>query len=53
MSRFPNAAVNADEQRRLRTSVYLPSLSVDSDERSRIVEQAVAILLGEDATADA
>ena len=53
MNRFPNATVNADEQRRLRTSLYNPLLRVDSDERSRIVEQAVALLLGEDATADA
>ncbi|MYH44041.1 MAG: HsdR family type I site-specific deoxyribonuclease [Acidimicrobiaceae bacterium] len=53
MNRFPNAAVNADEQRRLRTSLYNPLLPVDSDERSRIVEQAVALLLGEDATANA
>ena len=52
VDRFPNAAVNADEQRRLRTSLYNPLLRVESSERSRIVEQALAILLGGDADAD-
>ena len=46
LDRFPNAAVNADEQRRLRTSLYNPLLGVESDERGRIVEQTLAILLG-------
>ena len=50
--RFPNAAVNADEQRRLRTCLYNPLLRVESSERGRIVEQALSILLGEDADAD-
>ena len=33
-------------QRRLRISLYNPLLSVESDERGRIVDQALAILLG-------
>ena len=53
VSRFPNAAVNADEQRRLRASLYHPLLSVDSSERGRIVDHALAILLGGDADAEA
>ena len=51
IDRFPNAAVNADEQRRLRTSLYNPLLRVESGERSRIVEQALSILMGDDADA--
>ena len=46
VDRFPNAAVNTDEQRRLRISLYNPLLSVESGERGRIVDQALAILLG-------
>ena len=51
VDRFPNAAVNADELRRLRTSLYNPLLRVEGSERSRIVEQALAILLSADADA--
>ena len=51
VNRFPNAAVNADEQRRLRTSLYNPVLRVESAERGRIVDQTLAILLGGDADA--
>ena len=51
VSRFPNAAVNADEQRRLKTSLYNPLLGVESAERVRIVDQTLAILLGGDADA--
>jgi len=51
--RFPNAAVNADEQRRLRTSLYNPLLRVEGRERSRIVDQTLAILLSGDADAEA
>ena len=46
VDRFPNAAVNADEQRRLRTSLYNPLLRVEGGERGRIVDQTLAILLG-------
>ena len=48
VDRFPNAAVNADEQRRLRISLYNPLLKVESGERGRIVVQTLAILLGGD-----
>ena len=51
--RFPNATVNADEQRRLRTSLYNPLLRVEGRERGRIVDQTLAILLGGDADAEA
>ena len=52
VDRFPNAAVNADEQRRLRTSLYNPLLRVESGERARIVDQTLAILLGRGADAE-
>ena len=52
VDRFPNAAVNADEQRRLRTSLYNPLLRVESGERGRIVDQTLAILLDGGADAD-
>ena len=50
--RFPNAAVNADEQRRLRTSLYNPLLRVESGERGRVVDQTLTILLGGDTDVD-
>ena len=52
VDRFPTAAVNADEQRRLRTSLYNPLLRVESGERARIVDQTLAILLGGGADAE-
>ena len=47
LARFPNAAVNADEQRRLRAGLYRPLLALDKGDRSRIVDLVVATLLGE------
>ena len=51
VDRFSNAAVNPDEQRRLRTSLYYPLLKVESSERGRIVDQTLAIILGGGANA--
>ena len=51
LARFPNAALNPDEQRRLRASVYRPLLGVEGEERARIVDSVLRILL--DAGADA
>jgi type I restriction enzyme, R subunit len=45
MARFPNAAVNADEQRRLRASMYRPLLKLAKDDRARVVELIAATLL--------
>ena len=53
LERFPNAAVNADEQRRLRAALYRPLLGLDGTERSRIVERVVGILLDDGAHEDA
>ena len=45
LNRFPNAQVNDDEQRRLRAALYRPLLGLDKEERSRIVEAILTILL--------
>ena len=47
LARFPNAVVNADEQRRLRAGLYRPLLALQKDERSRVVDVVVATLLAE------
>lgn len=44
IARFPNAAVNPDEQRRLRASLYRPLLTLVGDERARIVDLIVSTL---------
>jgi type I restriction enzyme, R subunit len=38
MARFPNARVNADEQRQLRAALYRPLLTVGREDRTKIVE---------------
>jgi type I restriction enzyme R subunit len=43
--RFPNARVNIDEQRRLRAALYRPLLGLNKEERGRVVEAILAILL--------
>jgi type I restriction enzyme R subunit len=43
--RFPNARVNIDEQRRLRAALYRPLLGLKKEERGRVVEAILAILL--------
>ena len=47
LGRFPNASVNADEQRRLRASLYKPLLALAQDERARVVDLVVRLLLVE------
>ncbi|MNE95500.1 hypothetical protein D3C80_1935950 [compost metagenome] len=47
LGRFPNASVNADEQRKLRASLYKPVLALAQDERVRVVEMVVRLLLAE------
>jgi type I restriction enzyme R subunit len=42
--RFPNAAVNDDEQRRLRASLYRPLLTLGSEDRTRVVDLIIATL---------
>jgi type I restriction enzyme R subunit len=43
--RFPNAAVNDDEERRLRAALYKPLLRVPKEQRALIVERVVALLV--------
>lgn len=45
--RFPNAMVNADEQRRLRAGLYRPLLGLQNEDRSKVVDLIVATLLKE------
>ena len=48
LARFPNAAGNPHERRRLRASLYRPLVSVYLDERRRIVDHIIRILLDAD-----
>jgi type I restriction enzyme R subunit len=45
LTRFPNATVNADEQRRLRAALYKPMLPLAQEERARVVDLVVKLLL--------
>ena len=47
LQRFPNASVNSDEARRLRAGLYVPLLALNSDERTRVVDLVLAILLAD------
>jgi len=51
--RFPNAEVNADERRKLRAALYRPLLGLDKEQRGRVVDIVLAILLDGDHDADA
>ena len=53
LARFPNARVNEDEKRRLRAALYRPLLGVDKEERGRVVDVVLAILLNGGADANA
>ena len=48
LARFPNAAGNPDERRRLRASLYSPLIGLHLDERRRIVDHIIGILLDAD-----
>jgi type I restriction enzyme R subunit len=47
LDRFPNASVNADEQRKLRAALYKPLLALEQNERARVVDLIVRLLLAE------
>ena len=53
LSRFSNARVNPDEQRKLRAALYRPLLGLDKDERARVVDDVLAILLDSEVDVDA
>jgi type I restriction enzyme R subunit len=42
LARFPNAAVNSDEQRRFRASLYRPLLALSNEDRARLVDMVIA-----------
>lgn len=44
-SKFPNAAVNSDERRRLRAALYQPLLKLATEAMTRVVDMVVATLL--------
>ncbi len=44
--RYPNAAVNAEEKRLLRSALYQPLLQLNKDERGEVVDGVLALLLG-------
>ncbi|MEW6488536.1 MAG: deoxyribonuclease HsdR, partial [Thermodesulfobacteriota bacterium] len=46
--RFPNAAVNPDEQRRFRAALYKPLLGLGQEERARVVDRVARMLLADD-----
>ena len=48
LARFPNAAGNSDERRKLRASLYRPLIAVHADERRRTVDHIIEILLDAD-----
>ncbi len=48
LARFPNASGNPHERRRLRASLYKPLIGVHLDERRRIVDHIIGILLDAD-----
>jgi len=52
-ARFPNARVNADEQRKLRAALYHPLLRLPADDRGRIVDIVLAILVQDPTDANA
>jgi type I restriction enzyme, R subunit len=45
VGRFPNAKVNADEQRQLRASLYRPLIALPKDVRAGVVDAIVANIL--------
>lgn len=47
LARFPHAMVNADEQRRLRAALYRPLLLLSQEERARVVDLVVKLLLAD------
>lgn len=47
MARFPNLAVNPDEQRRFRAALYKPVLALPQADRSRVVDLVIQFFLAE------
>ena len=47
LGKYPNAAVNPDEQRRFRAALYRPLLLLTQEERARIVDWIVRLFMDE------
>ena len=47
LNRYPDAAVNTEEQRLMRGALYRPLLALDKGTRGRVVKAILALLLGE------
>ncbi len=45
LARFPNATVNPDERRKLRAALYRPLLGLSNDDRARVVDLMLSVLL--------
>lgn len=45
LGKFPNAAVNSNDKRRLRASLYHPRLKLSASARPRVVDVMIAVLL--------
>lgn len=45
LTRFPNAALNSDEQRRFRAALYKPLLKLPGEERARVVDVISKVML--------
>jgi type I restriction enzyme R subunit len=52
MRRFPNARVNDDERRKLRASLYRPLLELGKEDRARVVDLVLEMLLDGDHDAE-
>jgi len=48
LTRYPNASVNDEERRRLRAALYRELLTLDGDERARVVDLILSNLLSSD-----
>lgn len=46
LNRYPNAVVNAEEKRLLRSALYQPLLQLKKDERGEVVDIILSLLLG-------
>ena len=46
LNRYPNAAVNAEERRLLRSALYQPLLQMKRDERGEVVDCILSLILG-------
>ena len=46
LNRYPNAAVNAEERRLLRSALYQPLLQMKRDERGEVVDCILSFILG-------